>query len=103
MDVWRIGLGWQATDKLALRTGYSVNSGFTEPQEVAFNVLAPATIKQHASVGFSYILDDHWGVSGAYTRGFSESLSGNSPTLGGAPVNLRMDQHIGSIGVSYRW
>ncbi|MFA7429453.1 MAG: outer membrane protein transport protein, partial [Rhodospirillaceae bacterium] len=103
MDVWRIGLEWQTTDKLALRTGYSVNSGFTEPQEVGFNILAPATIKQHASVGFSYAVNDRWGVSGAYTRGFSESLSGNSATLGGTAVNLRMDQHIGSIGVSYRW
>ncbi|MGC2855752.1 OmpP1/FadL family transporter [Novispirillum sp. DQ9] len=103
MDVWRIGVEWQATPQLALRTGYSVNSGFADGQEVAFNILAPATIKQHASVGLTYAFNPTWGLSAAYTRAFSESLSGNSPTLGGAPVTLRMDQHIGSVGVSYRW
>lgn len=105
MDVWRIGLEWQATPQLALRTGYSINSGFTDGQETAFNILAPATIKQHASVGFSYAFNQTWGMSASYTRAFSESLSGTSPTLppGFNPVNLRMDQHIGSIGVSYRW
>lgn len=103
MDVWRIGVEWQATPQLALRTGYSVNSGFADGQETAFNILAPATIKQHASVGMTYVFDETWSMSAAYTRGFSASLEGNSPTLAGAPVKLRMDQHIGSVGVSYRW
>lgn len=101
MDVIRIGAEWKATDDLTLRAGYSWNSDFTKGNEALFNMLAPATIKHHASVGFSYAIDESWGLTGAYTRAFSQDLRGTDPT--GGDIKLRMDQHEVSLGVSYRW
>lgn len=102
MKIWRVAAEWNTTQKLTLRTGYSWSNDFADSNEVLFNTLAPATITQHASAGFSYGLSDSWGLTGAYTRAFSDSKSGLLP-LGGGTAKLRMDQHELSFGVSYRW
>lgn len=102
MDIWRLGVEWKTTPDLTLRAGYSHASAFTSNTEVTFNILAPATIQDHASIGFSYAIDDSWEVSGAYTRAFSNSLNGPTPMLGGN-ATLRMDQHEFALGTTYRW
>lgn len=103
MDVWRLGVEWQTTPDLALRAGYSHASDFAQSTEVMFNILAPATITDHASVGFTYSIDNAWDISGAYTRAFSSSLSGNMPPPTNGTARLRMDQHEFTLGATYRW
>ena len=109
MDIWRLGAEWKVRPGLVLRAGVSRASDFTDGSEATLNVLAPATIKDHASVGFSYRINESWGMSGSYTRSFSNTLNGTVPAgappggLGGGNVDLTMDQHELSFGVSYRW
>ncbi|CAA6603159.1 Outer membrane protein transport protein [Rhodospirillaceae bacterium LM-1] len=107
MHVFCIGAQWKAMDDLTLRTGYSYNTDFTKNDELLFNILAPATIKHHVSLGASYDITPNWGVSFAYTHAFSQSFTGDFigvPTNGGSQViKLRMDQDEASIGLKYRW
>ena len=48
MDVFRLGVQWQATRQLVLRAGYSHASDFSNAKNALFNVLAPATVKDDA-------------------------------------------------------
>lgn len=104
MDVFRIAVQWQATENLRLRTGFSHATEFTDSDEVLFNVLAPATIENHASVGASWRWTEKLDLHFAYTYAFENDITGNPAFIGGAqPATLRMDQHEVSVGVSYRF
>lgn len=104
MKIWHVGAEWNAMPGLTLRGGYSWSNDFADSNEVMFNVIAPAAVTQHASVGFSYALTESWGITGAYTRAFSDSKTGVLPAMaGGGTAKLRMDQHEFAFGVSYTW
>ncbi len=105
MNVFRIAAIWRASPDLTLRGGLSYASDFLQStNEVLFNVLAPATPKLHASIGASYRISDRMELTGAFTRVFDNTVSGNNLTPGfGQPVSLRMDQNELSVGLSYTW
>lgn len=104
MDIFRIGVEYQATDDLKLRAGASHASDFTDGQEVLFNILAPATIKTHVGVGMTYRITPKWSVTGSYLHAFSESLTGSNPTLNANDrTELQMDQDELSLGFSYKF
>lgn len=102
MDIFRIGVQWQATDDLTLRTGFSHATDFTKNQEVLFNVLAPATVKDHVALGMTYRLSDRWSVTGSYAHAFSESLIGRNQNFT-QDVKLEMSQDEIAVGFSYRF
>lgn len=104
MDVFRIGVQWQATDALRLRAGFSHATDFIDSSEVLFNIVAPATIKNHASLGASWRWTDTLDLHVAYTHAFENDVTGNPAFLGGGqPVTLRMNEHELSVGVSARF
>ncbi|MDY6859115.1 MAG: outer membrane protein transport protein [Pseudomonadota bacterium] len=104
MDVFRIGGVYRPNDKWTLRGGVSYASQFIDGEEALLNVLAPATPQWHASVGASYRVDAHWGITGSYTHAFENTVSGANPVLSpGQPVDLHMAQDEVALGVTYRW
>ncbi|MCB2102447.1 MAG: outer membrane protein transport protein [Rhodobacterales bacterium] len=104
MNVAKLGLQWVATDALTLRAGASYNTSPFEGDQILFNVLAPAVVRVHASVGATWAFNENHEVSFAYTRAFSNTKSGQGPAaFGGALVNLRMDQHDLAVGYTYKW
>ncbi|HEY0834552.1 MAG TPA: outer membrane protein transport protein [Azospirillum sp.] len=104
MDVFKLGVQWQATSDLMLRAGYSHASRFTDSDQVLFNILAPATVRDHVSAGFTYALSVDWRVSASYTHAFSNKLTGSTPGLMmGQRATLRMDQDEATVSVSYRF
>lgn len=103
MNIFRIGVQWKPLDQLALRTGYSHATNFTTGDNATFNILAPATIKDHASVGAGYDIDANWKLDFAYTHAFSNSLTGHNQFDSSQTIKLRMDQDEATIGLTYRW
>lgn len=104
MNVVRVGAIYRSSPRLTLRGGVSYATDFIEANEVLLNVLAPATIRWHASIGASYQLNNGWEVSGAYTHALDAEKSGANQTPGfGQPVTLRMSQNELTFGVSYKW
>lgn len=105
MDIYRIGAEFQTTDSLKLRAGLSHASDYLDgPQEVLFNVLAPATVKTHLGGGFTYRFDDAWSITGSYLHAFSEKVAGSNTALNpDQRTELRMDQDELSLGFSYRF
>ncbi len=67
-----------------------------------FNVLAPATIRTHASLGMTYRLDEGNAITMAYTHAFYEEIEGQNPTFTGPQTgSVQMKQH--ELEVSWGW
>jgi long-chain fatty acid transport protein len=78
IDIWKLGVQWQATPRWTLRAGYSWADQLFEGGQALFNVLAPATIREHASVGATWRYADDNELSFALTRAFNERISGQN-------------------------
>lgn len=85
-DVYKFGVNWNLNDKWTLRAGYNYGETPIPDSELAFNVLAPATVEKHLAVGGTYNLGEQsimgFGSSAelsfAYLRAFRNKQSGLS-------------------------
>jgi len=104
MDIYRIGVQWQADPALVLRTGISYANEFTNGQETMFNILAPATPTTHIGFGGTWHIDEQWSLTGSYAHAFSHSISGANPAMNAnQTTKLRMDQDELAIGFSFKF
>ena len=103
VDVWKLGMEYKYTPQLTLRAGYSRTdnpiSG-SATGEVMFNILAPAVIKDHVTLGFTYMLPSGDEMTMAYMHAFKNDVSGADPFFGGTD-NIKMYQN--SLGFQYSW
>ena len=99
-NVYKLGLAYQAKDNLVLRAGYTYGTDVIPSGEVTFNVLAPATVQKHISLGGTYTLQNGSELTFAYMHAFEEEVTG--PTKF-APGNTSIKMHQDSIGVAYGW
>ena len=112
IDVWKLGAEYKYSQNLTLRAGYSHTDSpikgnmtcatLTDCGEVTLNILAPAVIEDHATLGLTYTLASGNEVTMAYMHGFNNSVSGARPaTFGGGVDTIKMYQN--SLGVAYSW
>ena len=114
MNVWKLGMEYKYTPKLTLRAGYShtdspisasncaAMSG--DCSETTFNIIAPAVIEDHVTLGFTYTLASGNEVTMAYMHGFKNDVTG--PTVfGGTGVNgtEKIQMYQNSLGIQYSW
>lgn len=103
VKVIKLGVEYQAHEKLALRAGYNHNTNPVREQDVTFNILAPGVIKAHATLGLTYAATENSEINFAYTYAFNNSVSGTSPMFGGAKETVKMYQNILGIGYSHKF
>ena len=102
IDILKVGVQWQYSPRLTLRAGVSHADQLFDNGESLFNVLAPATVRTHASLGMSYRLEGGSIVSAAYTRAFEEKIKGQNPNFTGSQTgSVQMDQH--ELELSWAW
>lgn len=102
INIYKVGVNYQASPQLVLRAGYSHNDQPIRNDQTLLNILAPGVITDHVSVGATYALDERQELSLAYTYALLQDVQGAAsiPTLfGGGEANIEMQQHI--LGVSY--
>ncbi|WP_193164916.1 OmpP1/FadL family transporter [Microbulbifer hainanensis] len=102
VDVVKLGAVYALNDSITLRGGVS-HAGQPIPEGEAFiNILAPAVIQDHASVGADWRSSlGEWTVS--YTHAFEETVAGNGSipsAFGGGEAELTMSQNILRFGWS---
>lgn len=97
VNTYSVGVQYQATDKWTLRTGYSNGDEPWRNTNTLFNVLAPATIKNHASVGTTYQLTKQSQINFAYTHAFRNTIQGTSTFTGNQSGYVRMKQNSWQI------
>jgi long-chain fatty acid transport protein len=100
INVYSIGLQYRANERLTLRAGYSDADEPWKNVNTLFNVLAPATVEKHASLGATYQLGKQSRISLAYTHAFRNTIEGTSTLTGPQTGYVRMRQNMLQIGYS---
>lgn len=102
--VFKIGASYAYSDNLTLRAGYDHVTQPISKKEALFNILAPAVVQNHMSLGGTWVLPNKGELSFAYTHAFEDSVNGTNAIpaqFGGGNVKLNM--HQDSVGVAYGW
>lgn len=102
IDVWKLGVEFQATKALTLRAGYNHGDNPIRSRDVTFNILATGVVQDHATLGMTYAVSPNAELTVSYMHAFENSTSGpTNPTyfrVGGTET-IKMKQD--SLGVAY--
>ncbi|WP_324780420.1 OmpP1/FadL family transporter [Thiobacillus sedimenti] len=113
VNVWKLGAEYKLNSAWTLRAGYShtnnpikgasaadCGAGSENCMEVTTNILAPAVIKDHATLGFTYTLASGNELTMAYMHAFKNDVSGyNAMSTGTDTIRMYQD----SLGIQYSW
>jgi long-chain fatty acid transport protein len=104
IDVFKLAVAWRVNPGLMLRAGWNHGDQPIPAGETLFNILAPATIEDHLTLGATWTLANNSELTVAYMHAFENEVngSGSIPLGGGFPggeADLKMSQD--SIGVAY--
>ena len=105
----KLGLEVKLSPRVTLRTGYNHSGLPFDSSQTLFNLLAPAVVQEHFSVGATVGLRNGKELSIAYQHAFAQTLHGSGSIPGGFPpqgfgggeANLNM--HQDSMGVGFGW
>ena len=103
-NAYKLGLSYQLTPSLRLRGGYVYNTLNFAPSETLFNLLAPATLKNHYTAGATWAFRNRYELSGYAALAPRHQISGlNSipPTLDGGEANVSNELFM--VGLSLGW
>lgn len=100
MTIYKLGLIYDATDRLTLRAGYNYGRMPIRIDQAVFSALAPGVTEHHYSVGFTYQMKGEldWEISGAYMYAANKEVRSNQQAVVDQ-VWYKMHQHV--LGVSF--
>lgn len=99
VKVWKLGMEYKYSPKMTFRAGLSRANSPIENNDVTFNILAPAVIEKHATLGFTHTMASGNELTVAYMHAFKNDVEGPS-ALGGRD-KIKMYQN--SLGIQYSW
>jgi len=104
VNILKLGAIYEHNANFTYRFGYSYNSEAFDDDQLAFNVLAPAVIRQHITAGFTYYPNakDNQQVTFTFMHAVNANQSGAFPTaFGGGRTRLEMYQN--AFDFQYTW
>jgi long-chain fatty acid transport protein len=101
MIVYKIGGEWSSGNDWTWRAGYSFGDQPIPETEMVFNILAPATIEKHATLGFTRKLSSGDEFNMSFMYAFKNELSG--PNVLDPTQMIYMDMKQWEIEFSYGW
>ncbi|MEO1889493.1 MAG: outer membrane protein transport protein [Cycloclasticus sp.] len=101
MTIFKAGYTWEGRDDWTWRLGASYGDQPIPDKEVTFNIIAPATIEQHYTAGFSKTLDSGKEINVAFMYAPEKCVSGNALFVPARSVELCMDQYSIDVGMSF--
>ena len=100
--VYKIGVKHQVRPDFAVLAGYNHAKNPLKSGQTLFNVLAPATVEDHVTLGGEWKLNNKANLTAAYTHAFGKDVNGTGSVpagFGGGEANLNMEQN--AVGVPY--
>ncbi|VAW81757.1 putative facilitator of salicylate uptake [hydrothermal vent metagenome] len=90
--VYKLGSEFHYNQKLTFRAGLNYGEATIKKDQVLFNLIAPATIEKHLTVGATYHFSEDIELSMSYVHAFENTITGQTlfqPS--GAPINSPVD------------
>jgi long-chain fatty acid transport protein len=101
IDVWKLGAEYKYNKNWTMRAGWNHGDNPVQSADVTFNIIAPGVIKDHLTLGTTYLTSTGGELTVAYTHGFENSVSGTNLFNSSVTDTIRMHQDI--LGVAYGW
>jgi len=76
--VYKLGLEYQYNEKITLRTGWNYGKSPIPDDQVLFNMLAPATVEHHFTMGGTYNISETYELSFHYMHAFKNTITGKT-------------------------
>jgi long-chain fatty acid transport protein len=109
MTVFKLGVRHQLNDKTTLRAGWNYGKQPIPGTELDFNLLAPAVVEHHLTLGFTHKLDANSEISAHFMHAMNKKLTGTT-IANGAGANGGGTFHVNAlemkqneIGIQYSW
>ena len=83
----KLGVKHQLNNKLTLLAGYNHGKSPIPETETAFNVLAPATVEDHITLGLDYKLSKSSNISFQYMHAFDNKIRGDGTLTAQGPAS----------------
>jgi len=104
MTIYKLGANFQVNKDLVIRAGWNHGSQPIPSSETLFNVIAPAVVEDHATLGFTWTMNGGGELTGYYMHAFDNTVTGTGTvTFPGAQnaggANIGMSQN--AFGVAY--
>ncbi len=101
VEVFKFGIEYIASDKMTYRGGYSFAQNPIDNDEVLFNILAPATVEQHITFGFTRQLDNDREYSVSFMYAPSNSVKGRNTFDPTQTLQIEMKQYEIEFGYKF--
>jgi len=98
INVYRLALDYRHNDQWTFRGGLALNDQPIPDDQVLFNILAPAVIEKHATLGFTYRPNKTSEWNFAYMHAFKETVSSDLTAFG---IPGKIDMYQNSVDVGY--
>jgi long-chain fatty acid transport protein len=100
VTVVKAGALYGATDQLTLRVGYNYSTQAVPNDQTFFNILAPAVVQHHLTLGLTFAATQHIELSALYAHAFEHDVKG-AGNFNNGDANLHMSQDSVGIAVGY--
>lgn len=77
--VYKFGLAYKVDDRWTVRAGYNYGKSPIPSSQVLFNMLAPATVEKHLTLGFTYNQSPNIQWSMSFMKAFKHTIRGKTP------------------------
>ncbi len=110
VDVFKLGVQWQASPKLQLRAGWNRGDNPISSEDALLNTIAPGVVENHYTAGFSYAFSKNHELHGAFMYAPEVEVNGSNPLLtqlsGGTTtqdLTIHMKQYEATVGYTYKF
>ena len=104
MTIYKLGASYALNEKMTLMAGWNHGDQPIPAGETFFNMLAPAVVEDHYTLGLTWELANKGELTFMYMYAPEVTVNGNGSipaTFGGGEANLTMSQN--SFGMAYGW
>ncbi len=106
-DQWvaNFGTQYRITKWLTVRGGYCYGSNPIGSQDLAANLILPAIMTNHITLGATEQLGMGWTITEAYMHAFQQSMSGTMAVPGGGsvPISTSMSEDEVGVEIGYKF
>ena len=100
--VFAIGLAYKATDRVNLRAGFNYGESPIDAQSAANNLILPAVVETHYTVGADFKIDEHWDIGCHYMYVPENSVTAG-PGTNPQDAKISLSEQSFGLNLGYRF